>query len=73
MGPLMLQHWQGQDRGKNRGVKMPKGKRLSPETIQKIEKILKDGYGWPAISERWGIGFDTYCKIKSQWKKKIGA
>ncbi len=49
---------------------MPKGKRLSPETIQKIEKVIADGYGWPAVQERFGIGFDTYCKIKSQWKKR---
>jgi len=48
---------------------MPKGVPLSAEKVQKIEKMIQDGYGWPVISERFGIAFNTYCKIKRGMRK----
>ncbi len=48
---------------------MPQGRPLSFEKIQRIEKMIKEGHGWPDVRERFDIGFNTYCKIKRKIKK----
>ena len=49
---------------------MPKGIPLSSDKLQKIEKMIRDGYQWAVIQERFGIAFNTYCKIKRGMRKE---
>jgi len=49
---------------------MPKGILLSAEKLQKIQKMIRDGYQWAVIQERFGIAFNTYCKIKRGMRKR---
>ncbi len=50
---------------------MPKGIPLSPEKIQKIEKMICEGFKWPSINERYGISRATYHDILQRMKKRL--
>ncbi len=54
---------------------MPKGIPLSPEKIQKIEKMIWEGFKWPSINERYGISRATYHdilqRIKKDWRPVV--
>ncbi len=49
---------------------MPKGIPLSIFRIKGIEKMIKDGYRWQNIQQRYNVSFATYCRVKGRMKRR---